>query len=223
MKTKSFVIAAALVGGLFASASAVTIVDTGLAALVAGKFEAPVPASIVHPVNLPPSYIGATVNLKFTVDETGQAHDIRVVSNKDRVVAKSLASAVSQWKFTPARMNGVPVSSKVELPLQLVESSAATLAQAAPKAVAVGNYEAPVPTKVVNPTNLPASYKGATVRVNFTVDAAGQAHDIRVSDKNATVTKSLISALSQWKFTPARQNGVPVSSKVTLPLQLVES
>ena len=35
MKTKSLVIAAALVGGLFASASAVTIVDTGLAAPVA--------------------------------------------------------------------------------------------------------------------------------------------------------------------------------------------
>ena len=122
MKSKSLVIAAALVGSLCSSVSAVTIVDTGLAAVIAGKLEAPVPVSIVNPANLPPSYKGATVNLKFTVDETGQAHDIRVVSNKDRVVAKNLAAAISQWKFTPARQNGVPVSSKVTLPLQLVGS-----------------------------------------------------------------------------------------------------
>ncbi len=122
MKSKSLVIAAALVGSLFSSVSAVTIVDTGLAAVIAGKLEAPVPVSIVNPANLPPSYKGATVNLKFTVDETGQAHDIRVVSNKDRVVAKNLVAAISQWKFTPARQNGVPVSSKVTLPLQLVGS-----------------------------------------------------------------------------------------------------
>lgn len=120
MKTKSLVIAAALLGGLLSSASAFALDTSGAAA--SGKFEAPVPVSIVNPTNLHPNYKGATVRVKFTVDEAGQAHDIRVVSAKDAVVAKSLESAISQWRFTPARRNGVPVSAKVELPLQLVES-----------------------------------------------------------------------------------------------------
>ena len=122
MKSKSLVIAATLLGGLFTSASALTIDAPSANAAAPDKFEAPVPTSVVSPANLPPSYVGATVNLKFTVDETGQAHDIRVVSDKDRVVAKSLAAAISQWKFSPGRKNGVPVSSNVILPLHLVES-----------------------------------------------------------------------------------------------------
>ena len=122
MKTKSLVIAAALVGGLLSTASALTLVAPNTNATGPVKFEAPVPAKIVSPINLPRSHMGATVNLKFTVDENGQAHDIRVVSDKDRAAAKSLVSAISQWKFTPARKNGVPVSSKVILPLELVGS-----------------------------------------------------------------------------------------------------
>ena len=226
MKMKSLVIAAALLGGLLSTASAVTLVDTGLAAVVAGKNEAPVPVHVVNPTNLPRSHMGATVNLKFTVDEHGRAHDIRVVSDKDRAAAKSLVAAISQWKFTPARKNGVPVSAKVELPLQLVEASASFVAQAAPKANAAAplNYEAPMPTRIVNPTNLPSSYKGATVQVKFTVDEVGQAHNIRVvSDRDRALAKSLVAAISQWEFTPARKNGVPVSSKVVLPLELAGS
>jgi len=122
MKMKSLVIAAALVGGLLSSASALTLVAPDPSATGPVKFEAPVPATIVNPINLPRSHMGATVNLKFTVDENGQAHDIRVVSIKDRAAAKSLVSAISQWKFTPARKNGVPVSSKVILPLELAGS-----------------------------------------------------------------------------------------------------
>ena len=122
MKSKSLVIAATLLGGLFSSVSALTIDAPGANAAAPDKFEAPVPVSVVNPTNLHPSYKGATVNMKFTVDETGQAHDIRVVSDKDRAAAKSLVSAISQWKFTPARKNGVPVSSKVILPLELVGS-----------------------------------------------------------------------------------------------------
>ena len=120
MKTKSLVIAAALLGGLLSSAAALALDTSG--ATAAGKFEAPVPISIVNPTNLHPSYKGATVRVMFTVDEAGQAHDIRVVSAKDAAVAKSLAAAISQWKFSPGRKNGVPVSTKVTLPLQLVES-----------------------------------------------------------------------------------------------------
>ena len=117
MKIKSFVITSALVGGLFCSASAVTTVASAKNA----SFEAPAPASVVSPANLPSSLKGATVTLRLTVDAAGNPSDIKVVGEDNAKVRLSLVSAVAQWKFKPALKNGVPVSSKVVLPLQLVE------------------------------------------------------------------------------------------------------
>ena len=119
MKTKSLVIAAALLGGLLSSASAFTLVAPAAAPV---KFEAPKPAEIVTPTELPPSYKGQTVDVTFTVDANGQVSNVRLVRATDRYLTKSLVTALSQWKFTPARKNGVPVSAKVFLPLHLVES-----------------------------------------------------------------------------------------------------
>ena len=120
MKTKSLVIAA-LLGGLLSSASAFTLV-TPAATATPVKFEAPVPSKVVSPTELPPSFKGQTVDVSFTVDVNGQVSNVRLVRATDQYLTKSLVSALSQWKFTPARKNGVPVSTKVVLPLQLVES-----------------------------------------------------------------------------------------------------
>ena len=122
MKTKFLVIAAAIMGGLLTSVCARPLDANSAEASAPEKIDAPKPATIVSFADLPPNYVGSTVRVKLTVDEAGQGHDIRVISNKDKALAKSLVSALSQWKFTPARKNGVPVSATVEIPLQLVES-----------------------------------------------------------------------------------------------------
>lgn len=121
MKTKSLVIAAALLGGLLSSASAFTLVVPAAPAPPL-KFEAPAPATVVSPTELPSSFKGQTVDVALTISASGEVSDIRLVRGTDRYLTKSLVSALSQWKFTPARKNGVPVSSKVVLPLQVVES-----------------------------------------------------------------------------------------------------
>jgi len=119
MKIKSLVIASALAGGLFVSASALTTVDAS--GRPAAAFEAPAPAAIVAPTDLPRSHLGATVTLRFTVDAAGHATDIKVVGERNATLSRSLQAAVSQWKFKPALRNGVPVTTKVELPLELQE------------------------------------------------------------------------------------------------------
>ncbi len=121
MKTKSLVIAAALLGGLFSSASAF-ILDAPAAPAPSVKFEAPTPAKVVSPTGLPSSYKGQTVEVAFTISAAGEVSDVRLVRGIDPNLTKRLVTALSQWKFTPARKNGVPVSSKVVLPLQVVES-----------------------------------------------------------------------------------------------------
>jgi TonB family protein len=81
---------------------------------------------------------------------------------------------------------------------------------------------APQPDTVVSPTNLPRQYLGSTVKVSFTVDENGQPHDIAlVRRSHPALERSLITALAQWRFTPAQENGVAVAKRVILPLKLV--
>jgi TonB family protein len=117
MNIKSLVIASALAGGLFCSASAITTVTPGQIT----NFVAPVPASVVSPTDLPPSLKGATVILRLTVDAAGNPSNIKIVRGDSEALRRNLVSAVSQWKFKPALKNGVPVATQIELPLQLVE------------------------------------------------------------------------------------------------------
>lgn len=100
----------------------------------------------------------------------------------------------------------------------------ATTTAAHSQAIAALKFDAPAPAKVVSPTGLPRSHEGATVMLSLTIDAAGQPHNIRiVSRGDQELTRSLVAAVSQWQFTPGRQNGTPVATKVLLPIQLVES
>jgi TonB family protein len=123
MKTSQIVLSAALFTGLLSvSALATPEVAHNLAVVAAMKVEAPAPARVVQPTGLPLSYEGKIVRLSLTIDAAGKPHDIRVVSADDRALTKSLVAAVSQWQFTPCRKNGVAVSTRVELPLELARS-----------------------------------------------------------------------------------------------------
>ena len=53
------------------------------------------------------------------------------------------------------------------------------------------------------------------------VDRDGRPQNIKIaSPASAEMTKLLVSALSQWRFSPAREDGVPVARRVTLPLDV---
>jgi TonB family protein len=122
MNNKNILLAAAALGLLSTSAFATTQAahDQTIAAL---KFEAPVPATVVRPEGLPRRAEGTTVTLRMTIDESGRAHDIKVVSRSEDAVSKRVVAAVAQWRFTPARKNGVAVPAKVMLPIELVDRS----------------------------------------------------------------------------------------------------
>jgi len=87
------------------------------------------------------------------------------------------------------------------------------------KAVA---FEAPVLEKMVSPTGLSRRHEGSTVTLSMTVDDKGQPSDIRVQGNDQNLTRSLVSAVSQWQFAPAKKNGVAVQTKIVLPVELVE-
>lgn len=117
MNSLKLLAGAVLFGGLISSSlfasDAVTGAKHGQSALSA----VPHPSKVVAPEGLPRRFVGKTVKLTFTIDENGRPRDISMVKPTDRDLARSLVPALSQWRFTPAQENGVPVAKRVVLPL----------------------------------------------------------------------------------------------------------
>lgn len=79
----------------------------------------------------------------------------------------------------------------------------------------------PQPTKIVGPSNLPPGYVDATIEISYTIDPAGVPHDIKiVSPKDPALNKSVISAVSQWRFQPVYKEGIAIETKVIQPLRI---
>lgn len=80
----------------------------------------PVPVAVVSPT-VGAQFNGGHVQLEFVVDATGRPAEFRVKSTSDDALIAPVVAAVKQWKFLPAEANGVPVATKVLLPVQIVE------------------------------------------------------------------------------------------------------
>jgi TonB family protein len=108
--------------------------------------------------------------------------------------------------------------------LLLAAALAAVTAASAATANDSAAFQAPAPTKVVTPTELPRDYRNSVVTLRLKVDAAGKPSDVRIKGRHdARLVRRLTEAVSQWEFTPARRNGVPVGAQVELPLKLTEA
>ncbi len=105
------------------AASAKTLEQTYLESY-RGAPGAPVPVAVVSP-RVGPEYAGSTVELEFNVDTDGQTSDFRVKSSPDSMLGEAVLAAVKQWQFAPAERNGVPVTTRVVLPVHIVDDSAA--------------------------------------------------------------------------------------------------
>ncbi len=86
----------------------------------------PVPISVVKPA-ISQEYTGSSVDVEFTVDETGKPANLTVKSHVDETLSSAVLEAVKQWKFKPAERNGVPVATKVVLPVKVVEPETSSI------------------------------------------------------------------------------------------------
>lgn len=88
----------------------------------AKRTDAPVPIAVVSPTNIGWEYAGSTVEVAFTVDTSGNPTDLKVLSSRDGEIAKAVVDAVEKWRFEPAKKNGAAVTSRVILPVHIVDS-----------------------------------------------------------------------------------------------------
>jgi TonB family protein len=85
----------------------------------------PVPVTVVSP-DVASYDIGKTAKVEFVVDATGRTSGFTVVSTDDPQLADAMIEALKQWKFDPARQNGVAVATKVVLPVRIVQTKLAS-------------------------------------------------------------------------------------------------
>jgi hypothetical protein len=82
----------------------------------------PAPISVISP-EVAPKFAGQQLVLEFVVDTKGKPVLITSATpGADAELVAAVTSAVEQWKFSPARVNGAPVARKVVLPVNIVES-----------------------------------------------------------------------------------------------------
>jgi TonB family protein len=87
-----------------------------------GRTDIPAPISVVTP-EVGPKFAGQQVVLEFVVDTAGKPVLISAVTpGADAELVAAVTSAVEQWKFAPAKVNGAPVAKKVILPVNIVDS-----------------------------------------------------------------------------------------------------
>ncbi len=90
------------------------------------KAGAPVPISVVAP-DVQGFDVGKSARVEFVVDSSGYASDFTVVSTNDPGLADAVIDAVRQWRFDPARQNGLPVATRVVLPVHIDAATPATM------------------------------------------------------------------------------------------------
>jgi len=80
----------------------------------------------------------------------------------------------------------------------------------------------PVPVTVVAPS-VGRGYAGATVELEFVVDATGLPTDLKVkSSPDRTLAEAVVEAVKEWRFAPAVRDGSPVATKVALPVRIID-
>ena len=78
-----------------------------------------------------------------------------------------------------------------------------------------------VPSSVVRPTGLPQSFADQVVNIEFSLDPAGQPHNIKVLwVDDPVLKKQLVTAFRQWRFESPAPEAAPAEKRFILPLQL---
>jgi TonB family protein len=84
-------------------------------------YEAAAPIQTVsprHPWELARLGIPGEVSMNLAIDETGRVVDAQVVSSTDEAFEDPALEALKKWTFKPASQNGVPVASRVNIPVK---------------------------------------------------------------------------------------------------------
>jgi TonB family protein len=177
-------------------------------------------SDIAYPVN---TLAAGAVSLLLTLDSSAHIQNVMVLRDFQPLTS-SVQSAVQNWTFTPASLNGQPVSSN--LSVSVIFNIFNPAGGAAYQSLVLAPPQTPVPdaSQYIPPQITMASFatypensvsKG-TVVLDVTVGKGGQAKKIRVVQGVQTLTQQAVSAVKTWSFNPATIQGQPIASQIVI-------
>jgi TonB family protein len=174
-----------------------------------------------------------TADIVINVDADGKLADWLVVSYTDEAFADEAVRVLKEWKYEPARSNGVAVGSLLDLAfefrahLKVIETNASDpyhgriASVLGPRVTHLlcpaHDLDRPVtPLQTVAPPSAQAlgraAAAGGRVVVRFYVDREGRPRmPVIVSATEPGLAQAAVDALSQWRFEPPTLAGRPVA------------
>jgi TonB family protein len=172
----------------------------------------------------PPETVGfADVWFELTVDAAGTVEDIDTLRTSEPLTSHLLL-AVAGWTFEPAREDGKPVPSHVLVaaiyrPPALFNNPVigTPSTDVKPASAEVAFPLAPTPPNYPANTVLPPGGTGHVVVVEVLVGERGDVQGTQVvSSTSGLFNETSLQAARQWKFRPARRDGLPIEARAYL-------
>jgi TonB family protein len=219
MRTKSYLVAAA---GLILLAS---LIVTPLHSRPP-KTPQYVPADIssasdiAYPVD---TLAAGAVTLLLNLDNAAHIQNVMVLRDFQPLTSP-VQSAVQNWTFTPASLNGQPVSSNLSVTaiFNIFNPAGGAAYQSlvlAPPQTPVADASQYIPPQITMASfaNYPeSSVSKGTVVLDVTVGKGGQPRKIRVVQGVQTLTQQALNAVKTWSFNPATIQGQPIPSQIII-------
>ncbi len=164
-----------------------------------------------------------TVVLYIEVDPTGRAYNIRVQRSLGLGLDETAIEAVRQWRFTPGKKDGKPVTvaATIEVNFRSQQfASGETIVNSIQTSRTDGLTTPPKLIRKVEPEYTEqarqARYQGAVV-LAIEVGADGVPRNIRVQRSlGMGLDEKAVEAVSRWVFQPAMKDSQPVTAASTI-------
>jgi TonB family protein len=160
--------------------------------------------------------------VSFVVSSDGRVSSPTVVVATDPAAAKECLAVVREWRFRPAVRGGNPVWCREVATVFLPQFAALPDRGIVPVGAVVDGNQLPV-LKKGSPVDYPESLQGKSLRglvvLKFKVMPNGKVADaVAVASNHPAFAKSAVSAIRDWRFEPAKKDGIPVEMEVQIPV-----
>jgi TonB family protein len=183
---------------------------------------------------LPLGLLSGQAAVAVQIDAEGHLTDYVVAAYSHPAFAEEAVAAVKQWKFRPAQIRGIQVSSTADLVFDfktggaVVDQTVFSITELiryrlVPNASAFSVYSLgqldriPTPTRIVKPNYTPEQARHtreSDVTVQFYIDEMGHVRlpsvSAGTSEANEDLSAAAVMAVSQWQFEPPLYKGKPV-------------
>jgi TonB family protein len=169
-----------------------------------------------YPRSLENAGIGGTVRVWVLISTDGRAVNAQVrQSSGNELLDQAALRVVREIEFTPARSDGVAVAVWVEFPIAFRASGAATVGP---------EFRDPWrPAEIIrshHPRYLRDAGIGGKVYVKVFIDTEGRVTraEVTKSSGHPALDRAALRAAREFLFAPARRDGVPIATWVTIPI-----